>query len=199
MLYNSNASIGGRAPSLPHNRLSLPANVSPRLFYTGGTAPQVSTDFTNATPVITELYVAEIFVPASCAVTGINVFNGSDVTNNTKVGLYDVGGTLLASSVTTAGSGTDAFQKIPFAYEFLSSATGAKTAWSTPLVLSGGTYYIASMFDGTTTRYNTHTIGSFGAGKITGLTYATAMDTAALTIAPPTTFTTALGPVAALY
>lgn len=198
-MFNSNASVGGRAPSLPHNRLALPANVSARCFYTGGTAPQVSTDFTNSTPVITELYLAEILVPMSCTVTGIALFNGSDVTNNVKAGLFDVSGTLLAVSTSAAGFGADAFQKLPFTSEFLSSTTGVKATLTSPVVLTGGTYFIGVMFDGTTSRFNTHTIGAFAAGKVTGLVYATAMDTLALTINPPATFTTALGPVAGLY
>jgi hypothetical protein len=196
-MSSNSASIGAKAPSLPHNRLALPANVSPRCFYTGGTAPQVSTDFTNVAPTITILYMAEIFVPASCAVTGIALFTGASVSGNGKVGLYDIAGTLLAVSASTALSSTDSIVKIPFASEFISS--GAKTALANPLILTGGTYYIGVIADATGVNINTHTIGNFGAGTVTGLVYATAMDTLALNVAPPTTFTTAQGPVAALY
>jgi hypothetical protein len=194
----STASIGAKAPSLPHNRLALPANVSPRTFYTGGVAPAVSTDFTDATPVITEIYMAEIFVPASCAVTGINVFNGSNATDSVKCALYDISGQIIASTADTQVSGTDAFQKHAFTQEFVSDNDTA-TAVSTPIILTGGTYYVACIYDGTTSRYNAHTIGSFGSGKLTGHVYATAFVSTGLTVAPPTTFTTALGPVAALY
>lgn len=154
---------------------------SPRNCHTGGTAAQVSTDFTNSTPSTTETYYAEVFLPANASLTGVAVFNGSDVTGNITVYLTNSAGTNLAHSASTAGSGTDAYQLVPF---------------TTPYAAKGpATYYVVTQYNSGTARYNTHTIGSFGTGKQTSTTYGTFPTTPTI----PTTFTTALGNVASLY
>lgn len=166
---------------------------SPRNCHTGGHSAQLAADGNNSTPVITEIYVAEIFVPATCLVTGIALFNGSDATDSVKLALYDVSGTLLRATADTQMSGTDAYQRVPF-------ATDGSNAAATTIELPGpATYYVGAIFDGTTSRYNTHAVGNFGGGKLTGHVYATAFNTTAMTITPPTTFTTALAPIASLY
>lgn len=76
-------------------------------------------------------------------------------------------------------AGTDAYQRIP-----LTTAHSAR----------GGTYFVLLQVDNTTARINTHTLNNCGASKKTGETYGTFT-----TITPPTTFTTAVGPVASLY
>lgn len=168
---------------------------SARGFATGGRGAINTADGGNSTPVSTELYVAEIFVPVSCLVTGIAVFNGSDVTDNVKAGLYNSAGTLLRGTASTAGAGADTYQLVPFATD------GAGAAATTILLVGPGTYYIGTCYASNTSRYNTHQVGAFGAGKITTLVFATNFAAAgtALTITPPTTFTTALGPIASLY
>jgi hypothetical protein len=169
------------------------ARPSPRMFHTGNQGAQLAADGNNSTPVTTELYVAELFVPATCFATGIAVFNGSDVTDNVKVALYDSAGNLLRASASTAGSGVDSYQLVPF-------ATGPTGAAATTVVLPGpATYYVGTCYAGTTSRFNTFAVGSFGGGKITGLVFATNFASTALTITPPTTFTTALAPIASLY
>lgn len=154
---------------------------SPRTIAIGGLVPAVSTDFTDATPVITEVYHGEILVPCNMTVTGIAVFNGSNVTGNVKLGLYDSTGALVAQTATTAGVGTDAYQLVPF---------------TAPYVAVGpATYYIANSFSSATARYNSPPLGAFGASKTTTQTFGTLPTT----ITPPTTFTTNLSPIASLY
>lgn len=171
---------------------------SPRLFATGGNAATNAADFNNSTPVITEIYLAEILVTHPVMVQGLAVFAGSVWSDNIKAALYDASGTILAATASTAGNTTaDAYQRIPIASEFQSIA-GTATA-GTQVFLAPGTYYAACILDGTTSRLNTHVVGSFGAGKLTGHVYATAFATTALTVTPPVTFTTALGPVISLY
>lgn len=143
-------------------------------------AAQVSTAGTDATPVITEVYISEIMVPYNVTATGVAVMNGSVASGNIKVGLADSTGAVIATSASTAMSGTDAYQRVPF------TATEA---------LTPGTYYVLQFVDNTTARINTLTFGNCGASKQTGQTYATGFTT----ITPPTTFTTALGPIASLY
>lgn len=154
---------------------------SPRLVHTGGSAPQVSTAGTDATPVATEVYIAEVFVPCNMTVTGLAVMNGSVASGNMKVGLADSTGAVVATSASTAMSGTDAYQRIAFTATY--AAKGPAT------------YYALQFIDNNTARVNMHTFGNFGASKQTGQTYATGFTT----ITPPTTFTTALAPIASLY
>lgn len=155
--------------------------VSPRNIAIGGMVPAVSTDFTNATPVNTEFYYGEIFVPCSVLVTGVAVFNGSDVTDNIKVGIADSTGAILGTSASTAGAGPDAYQLVPL------TAT---------LTLAGpATYFILGMYAAGTSRYNSPPLGSFATGKVTGQVFATGFTA----FTPATTFTTNLSNVASLY
>lgn len=155
--------------------------IKANVVHTGGMPARVSTDGTDATPVITEVYYDQIYIPANMIVTGVAIFNGSVASGNYKVGLFNSSGVLVATSASTAMSGTDAYQRVPF------TATYA--------ALGPGTYYVGLLIDNTTARYNTHTVGDFVAAKQTGQVYATGFTT--ITLA--TTFTTALGPIASLY
>lgn len=156
-------------------------SASPRTIAIGGLVPSVSTDFTDTAPVITEAYIGEILVPCAMTVTGIALFNGSNVTGNVKVGLYDSLGNLLAQSASTAGVGADAYQLVPV---------------TAPYAAAGpATYYVVSSYSSATARYNAPPLGSFGASKATGLTFGTLPTT----ITPPTTFTTNLCNIASLY
>lgn len=158
--------------------------LSPRLIgtcATNGAAVAATSAFTNQIPVITEVYIAEVFVPANVTVTGVANLNGTVASGNLKVGLFNSAGALLATSASTASSGTTAYQLVPF---------------TAPLAVVGpATYYVGTFYDNTTVRGTAFTSGSCGAAKQTGQTYATGFTT----ITPPTTFTTALGPVANLY
>lgn len=155
---------------------------SPRNFNTCGTAAQLAADGNNSTPASTSVYVAEVFVPVNVVATGVATFNGSAGTDNRIVGLYSKTGTLLATSISTAAGNNDEYQRIAF---------------SAPITVTGpGTYYIAQSYAGNTARFNTFAVGSCGAGEITTQVFANGLPAS---ITPPTTFTTALGPIAALY
>jgi len=159
---------------------------SPRLCHTGGMGATISTQGTNLTVVVTELYVAELFIPANCTITGASIFWGDATEGNAKVCLFDSAGTRVAISASTDVSGhtVDAYStRIPF------SATYAAKG--------PATYYLGVIADNTAHRINTHVLGDFGAGKITGLVYATEAGYASITV--PTTFTTGLGPIGSVY
>ena len=159
-------------------------SASPRNVNTCARPAIVSTDGTDATPSTTEAYIAEVFVPSTMTVTGIAIFNGSDVTGNLIAGLYDSAGSPVSGAATasTAGSGADAYQKIPFTPGTVS-------------VVGPATYYIVSEYSSATARYNALTVGTCGASKKTSTVYGTLPTT----ITAPTTFTTALGNIASLY
>ncbi len=159
----------------------LNQSVSPRLIHTGGMPARVNTDGTDATPVATEVYIAQIFIDANCTITGVANFNGSVVSGNIKVGLADSAGNIVATSASTVMSGVDSYQRVPFT--------------STYAAKGPATFYVLLFVDNGTARINCHTFGDFGAGKQTGQVFATGFTT----ITPPTTFTTGLGPIASLY
>jgi len=148
---------------------------------TGDNPAMVSTDGTDATPVNTEFYYAQLTIRGNCTVTGVGVMNGSVASGNIKVGLADSTGAIVATSASTAMSGTDTYQKVAFTSTY--SAVGPAT------------YYALLMVDNGTARVNTHTLGAFATGKVTGQVYATGFTA----FTPATTFTTALGPIATLY
>ena len=155
---------------------------SPRLCHTGGFTPAANTDGTDTTPSATETYIAEVLVPGpgSVTITGISLFNGSANAGNIQLALADSAGNIVAQTASTAASGTDAYQDVPL--------TAAYTA------VGPATYYVLLQNNNTSNRFNSHTFGRFGASKKTGETFGTFT-----TITPPTTFTTALGPIATLY
>ena len=154
-----------------------------RLCHTGGIPPTVSTDGTNATPVTTETYISEIFIPCEMTVTGIAILNGATVgTDKHFLALADIDGTVVANTATagTTTSGADAYQRIAF-----TTAYKAK---------GPATYYVCSQMNGTTDRYNAHAIGNFGADKKITTVFGTLAS-----VTPPTAFVADLGPMASLY
>lgn len=158
---------------------------SPTLCHSGDIPARVSTDGTELDIVVTELYLAEVFIPVNMTITGVAFMTGTNTNGNAKVMLFDSAGNRLAISASTDISG-------------FSADTYNRVAFSTPLAAKGpGKYYIGIICDDNTNDLNTHTFGNFNAGKVTGLVYAT--ESGYLTITPPSTFTTGLGPIASLY
>lgn len=154
----------------------------PHLIHTGGRQAILSTDGTDTTPVVTETYWAQIFVPCNVSGTGISIFNGSATGSGNVTGyIMDSTGTQVATTASTAISGTDAFQRVAW--------TGG------PIALKGpATYFLATQYNNTSSRFNTHLFGDFPAGKVTSTVYGTFAS-----FTPATTFTASLGPYASLY
>lgn len=154
------------------------------LVHTGGLPARVNTDGTDATPSVTETYLAMIFVPFNVTVVGISVFNGSATgSGNITVYLGTVGGALItgSQSASTAIVGTDVYQRIPF---------------TAPITLPGPrSYFVLSQYNNTGSRFNTHVFGDSPAGKLTS----TVFGTFPTSFTAPTTFTTGQGPIASLY
>lgn len=174
------------------------ASASARILHTGTSGVVNTADGNNSTPVITEVYLAEMFVPFPTVIQGLAFFAGSVNSDNIKLALFDAFGNIVCATASTAGNTTaDAYQRVPIASEFQTSA-GVATA-GTQAYLAPGTYFLGAILDGTTSRLNTFAVGNFGAGKVTGAVYATAFATTSLSLAVPTTFTTALGPIGGPY
>lgn len=185
VIYCSDVFTGANTPGSATGGSSInnPVGaVSPRLIHTGAGPALASTAGNDSTPVVTETYYAEVFVPDNITVTGVALFNGSATgSGNVTVYLTNLAGANVAHSASTAVSGVDTYQRIPF---------------TAPLtVLGPGTYYVATQYNNVATRYNTFPVGNFGAGKDTGTTYGTFPTVPTI----PTTFTANLGNLASLY
>jgi hypothetical protein len=130
----------------------------------------------------------EVDMPGNKLLTGIGLLNGATAqTDKLLVALYDSGGNLLANS-STAGvtsSGTSDYQFFPFATKYF--AVGPALYYA--CMQNNGTTALVHMADagtGADTLY---------AGAISSITFGTVPST----ITVPTTFTTAVGPMVALY
>lgn len=117
-------------------------------------------DGVDTTPSTTETYATRILIPRKMKLTGIRLFNGSDVTGNVRVGLADAAGTPIAGALTasTAGSGVDSYQAIPFAAAYDAVA---------------GYYLVCIQYSSATARFNAHGFGSDFSIVETGSTYGT--------------------------
>jgi hypothetical protein len=158
---------------------ALPTKLGSSVFHSGRAAPVATTTGTDTTPVVTETYIAEVYVDHNFLATGVKLLNGSAVAGNITAILYDANGAPIIQSASTAQSGTAAYQAFAF------SAT---------VQLPGpARYFIGIQCNNTGARFRSHPIGNFIAGKKTGETYGT--PTAITT----STFTADLGPIADIY
>jgi hypothetical protein len=160
-------------------RLQEQSFASPRNIWTLGNPVRISTDGTDTTPAVTEEFVAELVLEGPKLVTGFALFNGSAVAGNVQAQLYDGAGKKVVATASTVQAGTDALQRIPF---------------TTPQRLPAGTYYIGVQCNNISARLNTHVLSNGGAVQKTSQTYGTFVN-----FTPPTTFTTNVGPMGALY
>lgn len=152
----------------------------PTVFHSGNAAPGTTTTGTDSVPVVTETYICEVFVPLNCSLTGISLLNGSAVAGNIQLALANSAGAIVAQTASTAAAGTAAYQKVPFTAPYAA--------------LGPAKYFILLQNNNVANRYRSHILGNFGASKKTAEVYGTFTA-----IAPPTTFTTGLGPIADTY
>ena len=131
------------------------------------------------------IYIADIFIPRNITLTGVGVLNGTAVgTDKLIVALFNSAGTKVANSALagTTASGTDAFQEIAF--------TGTYAA------VGPARYWIGVQCDGTTAKGRMVVTSTF----IDVLTKSTAGSFGTVgNQTVPTTFTTAVGPIAYVY
>lgn len=156
------------------------AGGTPTTWNTGQHAPGSTTVGTDTTPSVTETYIAEVFIPVNTTITGVAFLSGSANAGNVAVALASSAGAILASSASTATTGTAAFQQVPFS--------------STYAAVGPAKYFVLLQNSSTSNRFRSHILGNFGASKKTGEVFATFT-----TITPPTTFTTGQGPIASTY
>lgn len=163
-------------------------SASPRNFSTCGVGGNGDVaGFTNQTPTggggagASDAYIAEIWIPANVTLTGLAPYNGTVASGNLKVGLFNSTGTKVASSASTAMSGTAVYQRIAFTAPYAA--------------LGPATYYAGLMFDNATARFYTHAVGACGTQDQPSQTFATGFTN----ITAPTTFTNNAGPLISAY
>jgi len=155
----------------------------PTVYHSGQSAPDAATAGTNASVATTTTYVAEVFVPANCTLTGVSILNGTAVAGNVNVGLANSSGTVVAQSATTTSqSGTTAYQQVPFSTTYAAKGPAK--------------YFILLQGSNTSARFRAHALGNFGAKAVTSETYGTFLTTASYST---TTFTADVGPIADVY
>lgn len=151
-----------------------------------GWAPPTLTSGTSTTPAATSVYMSQIYIPASCTLTGVAVSNGATVgTDKYIVALFNSSGAAVANSALAGAttSGADAYQSVAFTATYAANGPGV--------------YWIALYVNGTTDRFRSiPAVGAHAglAGEVTGQVFGTV---AAVTL--PTTFTADKGPVAFVY
>ncbi len=182
--FNGSTGIAGAGTALA----TPTRTVSAKLVHTGGTGLTATTDGTNLTDVVLgTVYLVEVFVPCNMTVTGVALYNGTAVAGNGKVMLYSwvsTTATRLATSASTAMSGTTAYQRIPFA---------------APISVIGPcSYLVGCTFDTTTHDLRCHALGNFVAESVAGGTYGTDSTFATLTVVG-TAFNTSCGTIGGLY
>ena len=129
--------------------------------------------------------LTEIFVPFTQTWTGAGLLNGTTVgTHKVIVALYGSDGKLLANSALagTLSASASVFQNIAF---------------TTPITLLPGRYFIATQLEGTTPTPR-HLLAANGSNVCCSTT-AGVWGTIPATMTPPATFTTAVGVITQLY
>lgn len=157
------------------------AGTASTVFHSGGVAPVVAACCTDKTAVNTETYIVEVQIPVQTTLTGVSIIGTASSTGNVQISLADSTGAIItaAQSASTATVAAAAFQQVPFAATY---------------VAKPGKYFILLQNSSSSNHFEAHTVGNFGASKKTGETYGTFTA-----VTPPTTFTTAVGPVADTY
>lgn len=175
--------VSAAGVAIPAAGVQVSSGTAPTKWHTGGVGASTTTSGTSTTPVATETYICEVFIPVNCTLTGIAILNAATVgTDKYVVALASSAGVPLAWSAlagtTTAGAAS--YQRVPF------TATYA--------AVGPAKYHVLLQVNGTTDRFRTHPVGTFGASKKTGEVFGTLT-----TVTPPTTFTADLGPIACTY
>jgi len=137
----------------------------------------------DKTTVAGSRYYRSTTIGSQKTLTGISVLvGGTGGTDNWIVELHDVNGNLVATSTT---SGTLAG----------TANTWQEIAFTAPVTVAGGTYFIAVQSNGTTAKVAV--LDSPVSNLLTGSATGTFGTSASIT--PPTTYTANLGPMALVY
>lgn len=154
-----------------------------------GTFPVLATTTgTDTACTVGTAYYGGIWVPGNTLITGIQYLIGSvGGTDKVIASLHDSGGTLLANSATAGVTvGT--------------TATGQQVAFTAPVILAGGTFYLLGLtFNGTTAKFRSvPAVFNIGTNVIGGSATQTFGTPASFTPSA-TTFTADKCPICSVY
>lgn len=175
------ATLTGTNAIVPSGGIAPQVGTAPTSFPSGGVGVASVTAGTDKTATNTETYIVELFIPVNTTVTGIAIIGTASSTGNVQISLADSTGAVItaAQSASTAATAAAAFQQVPFA---------------APYVAKGPAKYFVLLQNSGANHFEAHTIGNFGASKKTSEVFGTFTN-----VTPPTTFTTALGPICSTY
>jgi hypothetical protein len=139
---------------------------------------------TNTTPVAGTIYYAELHIEKAMTVTGVGFLTGAASANDAWiVSLYSATGTKLANSALAGGA-------------TVSNNALNEFAFTAPLAVAPGKYWVGLQTNGTTDRFRTVAASTF-ADLRTKSAVGAFGTLPALTV--PTTFTADVGPIAYVY
>jgi hypothetical protein len=179
---------GGNIGVAPQSGISQPASFQGPLFWpciSLGSLALTSYETNGVAQTAGTMNLTEIFVPYTQRWTGAGILNGTTVgTHNVLTALYGTDGTLLANSAVAGvlSAGASVMQNI---------------AYTAPITLVPGRYFLGFQLSGTTPTIR-HLLAANGSNVCTG-TVAGTFGTIPASITPPSTFTTAVGPICQLY
>lgn len=153
---------------------------SQMVWNTGDLTPPTATTGTDTTPGTTTTYLARVTIHFNSTVTGLSLLNGSAVAGNVFGILYDSDGNPVATTASTAQSGTAAYQQVPLTAPYRA--------------IGPGVYFIGWQFNNTSARFRSHALGNFTAFTKTSETFGTATA-----ITSPNSFTANVGPISSTY
>jgi len=178
--------LGGQWVNGDAAQTTRTVNFQLQLPNTGATA--YTSAGTSTTKAANTMYCTEVNLPYSKYATGLAVLNGASTGTDKMISvLYDSGGNLLANSAVagTVASGSSTYQKRAFITPYY--MVGPAQYFACVQGDSGTTATLNLLVTGTADVYLTQSYGSQTFGTIPA------------TITPPTTFTTAKGPLFFIY
>ena len=184
------------SPTITSPTISSPTITLPSIGQSTTTSPY--TAFTTLNPpfnlvapaAVTDTiaeYWSQIFIPTSTTLTGACLLNGATVTTDKHIViLANAAGTIIANSILTsvADSGASGYQCQAFT--------------ATVAVTGPQTYFVGTQPNGTTDNFYTYTAAGAPTGYLTAKTTAGTFGTL-VNLTPPTSFTTAIGPLMMVY
>ena len=104
-------------------------------------------------PTANRIFYYPLLIPEACMVVKVGIVNGSAVSGDSDVGIYDAAGNRLINSGATAQSGTNGYQVYDIG--------------NTPL--ERGMYYLALTYDNTTSRVRGIPFSGIIGGRMMGV------------------------------
>lgn len=168
------------------NTVSQSTTTSPFTAFSTPASPGNLIAPTAVTDTVAE-YWSQIFIPTKTTLTGACLLNGATVTTDKHIViLANAAGTIIAHSALAGVADSGASQYQCQAFTATVAVTGPQT------------YFVGTQPNGTTDTFLAYATGGAPTGYLTATTTAGTFGTL-VNLTPPTTFTTAVGPLMYVY